>query len=475
MTVAGAQSLALRLQSRARTWPEMAPEARPRLLLGGLTALATVLAAAWVVHASRSTLDALGPAAAALGLVVMLAGRQVAACVMLASLPFAEISIGTDTSLVRYVLIGAFGAWFADAILRGADDWLRFDGTDALVAVWAVGSIVSAAFLDPSQVGSFTVTYLNLVLVYFVTSRSVRNADQARAAVLALSVGVAAIGLLTLADPGLASGVTVTGDVVRLGPIGTTGAAGINRFAAWLAVGAVLPWLALREPRRISTLAARAGSLFSVAALVATASKGALIAVGAGLLAYALLVPRGARLPRLVLTLMLLAGGWLALPAGVHQRFAAFLQPGSDAYSRFALWDAGWRMFLAHPLTGVGLGNFQMYASAYFPQGTIYAQDQASHNIIVGALAETGIVGAAVLIAMIGALVGQGLSMVRADRVLAGRRADLAMAQVTAGLMTGYLVFLIVSMSVDLQRDRFFVALAGLVHGLYRARAHAGR
>lgn len=453
---------------------------------GGLTiaaAATAALAGAWVVLSGGSPLLALSPAAAIVVVVVIVSHRQAAACAMLASLPFAEISVGHGVSVVRYVLVGALVAWLVGVSGFESFAWLRPDRTDVRVLLWVTGSVASAAVLNSQSVAGLAQTYLNLVLVYYVASRMVRTARQARGAVLALSLGVGLVALLTLLLPGVAGSVVSSTGVLRQGPLGTSGGAGINRFAGWLAVGIMLPWAALDGPRRPTTLLARGASVVSLLALVATASKGGLIAVGVGMLCWVVVSPPRGRLRRALGTLIGLGASWLLLPAGVHQRFATFLQPDSQAYSRFAIWDAGLKMFLAHPIVGVGVGNYDRFAPAYFPRGTPYAEAQAAHNIVIGALAETGIVGASLLLMMVGTILLEGISMIRADRraphgPVGSDRGTTALApgyaRLTAGIVIGYLVFLTVALSVDLERDRYFVALAGLVHGLHRIRAHAG-
>ena len=411
----------------------------------------------------------------------MLLNRQAAAYIMLASLPFAEVSVGSGVSLVRYILIAALAVWLISALVFEPFDWLRPDRTDIKVLLWALGSIASAVILNSQAAPGLAQTYLNLVLVFYMASRIVRNPQQTRGAVIALVVGIALVAMLSLALPNLAASVVAEGDVQRLGPLGATGAAGINRFAGWLAVGAVLPWLALNG-RRSTTLAARALSIAIVIALVATVSKAALAAAGASVLCWVLISSRRKRVLKGMGAVPILAVGWFLLPAGVHQRFAAFGQANSVAYTRFAIWEGGLKMFLAHPLFGVGVGQFDQYAPLYFPQLTTYQEAQESHSVLIGALAETGAVGTLLLLIMVGSILAEGIRLIRADWRASTQhcttpgvalRSELSQAfsRLTSGIFVGYIAFLVVSMSVDLQRDRFFVALAGLVHGLYRARA----
>lgn len=449
--------------------------------LAVLAAAAAVLAAAWTALSHGSPLLALAPTAAIVGLVVILLYRQAAAYAMLASLPFAEISIGSGVSLVRYILIVAIGVWLLGAIVFEQFAVLKLDRTDIKVLLWALGSVVSAVILDSQAAPELAQTYLNLVLVFYLASRMIRNPRQARAAVLAIIIGLALIACLSLALPSLAGSFDVNGSVERLGPLGATGDAAINRFAGWLAVGTVLPWVALDGRRRVLTIVARALSIVIIVALVATASKAALIAVAVGAASWIVLSGRQHRVLKGTGLVAALTAGWFLLPAGVHERFAQFDQSSSDAYSRFAIWDAGLRMFLAHPLFGVGVGNYATFAPSYFPQGTGYQEAQAAHSVLVGALAETGAVGTLLLLIMMGSILLEGFRLVRSDwRLPIALEGGFGVTappsswtRVTVGMMAGYIVFLTVSLSVDLQRDRFFVALAGLVHGLYRARSRA--
>lgn len=65
---------------------------------------------------------------------------------------------------------------------------------------------------------------------------------------------------------------------------------------------------------------------------------------------------------------------------------------------RNLLWDAAWDIFLAHPYTGIGFGCFEDYYQAFYSgnRGSAYL----THNIYYGLLAETGLVGFALFVAM---------------------------------------------------------------------------
>ncbi|MSQ14487.1 MAG: O-antigen ligase family protein [Dehalococcoidia bacterium] len=60
---------------------------------------------------------------------------------------------------------------------------------------------------------------------------------------------------------------------------------------------------------------------------------------------------------------------------------------------RMALWQSAWYMFLSSPMTGVGVGNFDMlYQYFALPDWSSYLLGHA-HNYYLNLLAETGIVG----------------------------------------------------------------------------------
>jgi len=52
-------------------------------------------------------------------------------------------------------------------------------------------------------------------------------------------------------------------------------------------------------------------------------------------------------------------------------------------------WQAGWKMIEAHPLTGVGLGNFKSMMPLYAPPGT--TEDSIAHNMFIEVAAELGL------------------------------------------------------------------------------------
>jgi O-antigen ligase len=74
---------------------------------------------------------------------------------------------------------------------------------------------------------------------------------------------------------------------------------------------------------------------------------------------------------------------------------------------RLAQWAAGINMFLAHPILGVGAGNY----SVAYPQYSVICWQTVyghAHNFYINAAAETGVIGLIAFLALTAAMVFAG-------------------------------------------------------------------
>lgn len=79
------------------------------------------------------------------------------------------------------------------------------------------------------------------------------------------------------------------------------------------------------------------------------------------------------------------------------------IRAGTDTVGlRYSLWRAGWRMWLDHPITGVGIGQYNSVLWRYMQDmaGPIRG-NASSHNTYVQVLSETGFVGLILFLAML--------------------------------------------------------------------------
>ncbi len=67
---------------------------------------------------------------------------------------------------------------------------------------------------------------------------------------------------------------------------------------------------------------------------------------------------------------------------------------------RMAHWQAGWQMFVDHPVTGVGTGNFNARYPDYYVRSTFEFSQGHAHNFYIHMLAENGIVGLAIYLTL---------------------------------------------------------------------------
>lgn len=123
-------------------------------------------------------------------------------------------------------------------------------------------------------------------------------------------------------------------------------------------------------------------------ALIVSLSRGGLIACFiAALLVLAKYLRFRTFLPIFALVLIV---GLIALfnpLTSVLLERTSTLERSASVYSRLDFWKETWQIFQAHPLTGVGFGNLGYYAVFQT------ANYSSAHNIVLGLLAETGIIG----------------------------------------------------------------------------------
>ena len=151
--------------------------------------------------------------------------------------------------------------------------------------------------------------------------------------------------------------------------------------------------------------------------LIASMSRGAWLGQISGLLTVALVGSRTARHAVATfggLGLVLLLAAWPVLPAAVTDRvqsiFASLVAFGASASAltpenwavmeRLSQWTAGWRMFAANPLLGVGIGNYNsVYEDYRLPEWPIALGHAHNHYLTIAA--EAGIGAAVAYIALL--------------------------------------------------------------------------
>ncbi len=171
------------------------------------------------------------------------------------------------------------------------------------------------------------------------------------------------------------------------------------------------------------------------AALYLTFSRGAwLVGLPAGLLAIGLL--RGRRTRIAVVALLILALLALLPFAGTPRFASLFDLQGGTSFNRLLIWQGSLRMIAAHPLWGVGIGNFvTQYGRSMLPEAWREPVIYHSHNVLLDFWAMLGISGVIALLGLVGACFRTGLAVYR-------RLADADQQALTLGLLASMAVFL---------------------------------
>lgn len=154
-------------------------------------------------------------------------------------------------------------------------------------------------------------------------------------------------------------------------------------------------------------------------AIFLSASRGGLVALGAVLLVATVTAGRW-RTAVVVLLVVIATGGVLYFtqfaPPPARERIVS-VNTGSG---RTELWDVGIRMFRAHPAGGVGVGNYQAVSPDYvllpgsLPNANlILVAHKVAHNAYLEVLADTGVPGLLMLLAVIAASLRCMLSAAR--------------------------------------------------------------
>ncbi len=257
---------------------------------------------------------------------------------------------------------------------------------------WFTLGVVAAP--DPGEAGQFVFdSFFPVTVVGFLIVNSVRQGEDL--AVLRRVVSIAVVGVL-----GAALYITTTDPTIqsyeRLRGMNFVGNA--NDLASLICM--VLPFIIFPALIRKRSLVGTSGALIGIAillyALKLSQSRGAMLAIAAGGFVYVLLCLRSVR-QAIVAGVLVLSLSTLFF-SGIS-RDEEDLEGSSDSRWNYTL--AGLRMARAHPIFGVGIGqypaNYEFYTSSFYEWGK-----RTAHSSWVLVLAETGVLGFLLFIALIG-------------------------------------------------------------------------
>jgi len=333
------------------------------------------------------------------------------------------VSLGLSKSASN-VLLGLLGLTTVVGALQNADFRAAFVRnrkqplTAALISLYLValfGVLFTENYAEGLNVAN---KFLGLLAIYYFVSfflqSEPREEVRSKRAEHLLMAFLAGLGLLN-----------ALGLLIFIGAIGSAGftlpLVPLNLHHIWysninaLGLYTVMALL-LFSPRAAATRAKVYLSLFlllSVACILLSTSRTAWFSMALTLAALTFVVIRRVKVIVCVAAVSALAaaGAYYFLPV-VHERvqLAAAeiaLFSAGEAYtsigSRFLLWKSALRMFLSHPLLGIGTGNYVRALTADIESGLLpdfLREFNQPHNIYLFALATNGIFGFAALLAV---------------------------------------------------------------------------
>jgi O-antigen ligase len=387
---------------------------------------------------------------AALGVifvVLVLTNLQVgfAAMVMFAYLEVLSVLGGVSLAKIAGVLIVV--AWLAVASTRAGQERNFFTeraGLSYLVLAFLGWSAISLAWSQAPALALESVMRYALdaflLPIAFTAVRGRRDAVHILAAIV-FGASIAAVSAI-VSPPSAESAVSGR----ATGTVGDP-----NELAAALLVGLAVA-VAFAVNRHIS---ARLRALSGVAAvlcltgILASLSRGGLVGVAAALV---IAVAVGGRWRARVLALCgivaVLAVSYFALFASLPAKERVLNIGGGGGTGRLDLWTVGLRMIEAHPANGVGTGQFAISSVHYLLRpgliesgAFILSTPKVAHNTYLNIVAELGVVGGLLFVAVLIFCVGCALLAVRRAREAGDERMEILLRGVVVGI-GGYLVTL---------------------------------
>ena len=367
-------------------------------LLAALVGLATVK-----LGSLQHQLKAVVIVAAGLTMVVAALRPDIGFVVLLALSPFELPFYGTNSNEVMLVLLALVLAWRIR--VKAIPWWTSVGG----IAVVIGGFIAAIGAHNRGLALEGCLDWLCAIVLLFVALSVLRDRRNASRRMVDIFVGSAVIVVIFgfLQKAGIYA---IVGEPFDTGVPNSffsyyTIYAGYIAMAATLATAEIL--IAL-EAHRVARVCAFGGAVvFMLVGLVASTSRGGIVALGAGwLLLVVLNIRRTSVLSRLVAVIAVFAvAGVIVTPHStlltLEHRFAQSNGALGEDKTRFAVQKAGEEALAKHPF-GLGYGNFPYYVSSYVRDSNIHLPFFHAQETSVQVGLDTGWLGLVGFLLLIG-------------------------------------------------------------------------
>jgi O-antigen ligase len=393
-------------------------------------------------------------------------------------------TLGTGITFVKLAGAVLAASWLLTVLQPGGDSKLLVRQHPALTAVafglvvWTLGSLLWAP--DAAAAASVEFRLLQGLLLLFIAFSAIRERKHLNWVIGAFIAGAtlsALVGLAGYTSPdhpgGPPAGERLTG-----------GIGDPNELAAILVPALTFAVFALATVRsRLLRWALLASIVIGALALVKTESRGGLLAMGAVFVAVFFLGgPVRARAVPVILTSLCagLAYYTLVAPPEALARVTEFRSGGGSG--RTDLWTVALEVFGDHPITGIGIGNFQVVEPLYALRDVsisridfVVERTLVVHNTYLHILAELGLVGFILFGALIVGALGVGLQATRALARAGDRDAEIVARGLLIGTIGMLAAFFFISAQYEKQLPLLLGVLAALSSVAVAERGRAGR
>jgi O-antigen ligase len=372
-----------------------------------------VLAAVAVLLGIGAGVDPRIALAAAIGLafVVLVMGDLTIGLCLFAVVAFLDVLPHLGGSALSFTKIVGFllaVSWLAkiSSARDVRNDFLAAHPMFTYVLALFVGwSALSLTWAESSSAGTTPVLrYALNVVLFLIVYTAVRTPKH-----LAWTIGAYVIGSALAAGYGVLNPPENVAyyDVTRVsGTIGDP-----NELAGVLVGGTILAaaLAAVLKRAPLLRLAAAGASALCAAGIFLSLSRGGLVALGFSLVAAIVVAGRRWRVQALAMAVVVAAGAFVYFGFYASTDASSRVTSFGRGTGRADIWTVGWRMVEAHPVRGVGVGNYRTASIHYLLEPGAIQRDEfivdtpkVAHNTYLQVLAELGVVGAALFAAIIG-------------------------------------------------------------------------
>jgi O-antigen ligase len=320
------------------------------------------------------------------------------------------LTVGLGCCLLLATAVGFERQQFANALTLPAATFVAWT---AMSASWAAQPL--KALVDAGQRLEFTVLGVALVAALPLNGRHIRRT------LVGFVIGATALGLTTIVV-GFAEH-----RFIGVYPLGVhkNAAGSLLSYGLLTAVGLRLTAPAEARSRRLA-----AGGLVTLTGLVFTGSRGAWVGTLVAVAAMVVLRRRHLLWPVASITVVAVLLFLLVLPPDALAERAGFDERYSTAGVRADTWEDGVRTIAAHPVLGIGAGNFIARID-----GKAFQADP--NNVVLLTWAETGLPGLLLLLWLVMASIRLGWGNAVADP---GPSAQAAASQIGVALLVSAVV-----------------------------------